>query len=60
VSIKLTATEMARPATSLSRDPLSLYVLGPASGSHVQVRAWKASWNLEEKRESRRREKGWS
>ena len=26
-------------------------MLGPASSSHVRVRAWKASWNLEEKRE---------
>ena len=24
---------------------------GPASGSHVWVLAWEASWNLEEKRE---------
>jgi hypothetical protein len=35
-------------------------LLRPASRSHVWVRAWKASWNLEEKRESRRREKGWN
>ncbi|EDL20920.1 mCG17678, isoform CRA_b [Mus musculus] len=35
-------------------------LLRPASGSHVWVRAWKASWNLEEKTESRRREKGWN
>ena len=26
-------------------------VLRPSSGSHVWVRAWEASWNLEEKRE---------
>ena len=31
-----------------------------ASGSHVRVRAWKASWNLEEKREPRRVEKQWN
>jgi hypothetical protein len=40
----------------------SLYVsvLRPASGSHVWVRAWKASWNLEEKREPRWVEKQWN
>jgi hypothetical protein len=32
-------------------------VLRLASGSHVRVRAWKASWNLEEKGEPRRVEK---
>jgi hypothetical protein len=32
---------------------LSHLLLGPASGSHVRVQAWKASWNLEEKREPR-------
>ena len=31
-----------------------------ASGSHVRVRAWEASWNLEEKREPRQCEKGWN
>jgi hypothetical protein len=34
--------------------------LRPTSGSHVQVQAWKAPWNLEEKRESRQRKKGWN
>jgi hypothetical protein len=29
-------------------------MLGPTCGSHVGVQARKASWNLEEKRESRR------
>jgi hypothetical protein len=28
-------------------------MLGLASGSYVWVRAWKASWNLEEKKEPR-------
>jgi hypothetical protein len=31
-----------------------------ASSAHVWVWAWKASWNLEEKREPRRCEKGWN
>ena len=35
-------------------------MLGLACGSHVWVRAWKASWNLEEKREPRWVEKQWN
>jgi hypothetical protein len=35
------------------------YLLRPASGPHVWVLAWEASWNLEEKRElGGSREKG--
>jgi hypothetical protein len=40
----------------LERAIWKFVVLGPDSGSHVWVQAWKASWNLEE-RKTRRREK---
>jgi hypothetical protein len=36
------------------------FLLRLASGSHVQIRAWKASWNLEEKREPRQVKKQWN
>lgn len=39
---------------------LLAFLLSLASGSHVWVQAWKASWNLEEKEGTRRPEKGWN